>query len=226
MEAIMKTNTTETIKIPLHSFVTSIITIIKSFQYFLDKESRSSVILFLNTPRLRHKSKAPPTPGKSLGWNYNHHPLSDFSGLEAFKFYWKKPTKQIHAVPWLCFFSSHLWFSSCVISLEGEGGNACWLLPFNYSLLDGRAQAERLISSQMKEGWKETKILTSAVQERISLNQDCRECPGSSDSISTKHQVSLGTGNANNCTTSHTVMAHTAHTQKKNITKMYSLSDY
>lgn len=31
---------------------------------------------------------------------------------------------------------------SCVGSLKGEGGNACWLLPFNYSLLDGRGQAE------------------------------------------------------------------------------------
>lgn len=82
----MKNNTTETITIPLHSFVTTIITIIKSFQYFLDKESRSSVIPFLNTPRLRHKSKAPPAPGKGLGWNCNHHPLSGFSGLEAFQF--------------------------------------------------------------------------------------------------------------------------------------------
>lgn len=82
----MKNNTTETIKTPLHSFVTTVITIIKSFKYFLDKQSMSSVVLFLNTPRLRHKSKAPPTPGKSLGWNCNHHPLFNFSGLEAFKF--------------------------------------------------------------------------------------------------------------------------------------------
>lgn len=66
MEAIMKNNTTETIKTSLHSFVTTIITIIKSFKYFLDKEPMSSAIFFLNTPRLRHKPKALPTPGKCL----------------------------------------------------------------------------------------------------------------------------------------------------------------
>lgn len=74
---------------------------------------------------------------------------------------------------------------------KGEGSNACSLLDFNCSLLDGRTQAERFIPSQRKEGWKQTKILMHAVQKTISLKPYCRERPESSDSISTKHHVTL-----------------------------------
>lgn len=48
---------------------------LKLLKYFLDKESMSPLLPFLNTLWLGHKPKASPSQGNSLGWNCNHHPL-------------------------------------------------------------------------------------------------------------------------------------------------------